>query len=88
MIFNALEILSKIPAKNFALSLPVISNHADQKILDKIIEILPKESFLYVQNVSGLFASMSEVIKTETPKATDIVAKKKVATVETTVKKK
>ena len=58
LTFDILEILSKIPAKNLALSLPVISNHADQKILNKIIEILPKESFLYVQNVSGLFFAM------------------------------
>ena len=34
--------------------------------------VVPSE----IQNVSGLLASVSEVIKTETPKATDIVAKK------------
>ena len=43
--------------------------------------VVPSE----IQNVSGLLASVSEVIKTETPKATDIVAKKKVATTTTTV---
>ncbi len=36
--------------------------------------VVPSE----IQNVSGLFTSLSEVIKTETPKSKDIVAKKEV----------
>ncbi len=46
--------------------------------------VVPSE----IQNVSGLFASVSEVIKTETPKATDIVAKKQVETTKSVTKKK
>ena len=46
--------------------------------------VVPSE----IQNVSGLLASVSEVIKTETPKATDIVAKKTVTPTKVVVKKK
>ena len=47
--------------------------------------VVPSE----IQNVSGLFASVSEVIKTETPKAKDVAVKKEiVATKETTKKTK
>ena len=46
--------------------------------------VVPSE----IQNVSGLLASVSEVIKTETPKATDIVAKKAVTPTKVVVKKK
>lgn len=46
--------------------------------------VVPSE----IQNVSGLLASVSEVIKTETPKAKDIVAKKETVATKTTTKKK
>ena len=45
--------------------------------------VVPSE----IQNVSGLFSSLSEVIKTETPKSKDIVAKKEVAVTKEIVKK-
>ena len=46
--------------------------------------VVPSE----IQNVSGLFTSLSEVIKTETPKSNEAVAKKEVVATKTTVKKK
>ncbi|MBQ9795464.1 MAG: SPFH/Band 7/PHB domain protein [Clostridia bacterium] len=45
--------------------------------------VVPSE----IQNVSGLLTSVSEVIKTETPKAKDIVAKKEVVEAKETTKK-
>ena len=58
-------------------ALKVLANGNATKI------VVPSE----IQNVSGLFASVSEVIKTETPKANDIVAKKETAEKTTTKKK-
>ncbi len=46
--------------------------------------VVPSE----IQNVSGLFASVSEVIKTETPKAKDVVTTKEVVAKKETTKKK
>ena len=46
--------------------------------------VVPSE----IQNVSGLLASVSEVIKTETPKAKDIVATKEAVAKKETTKKK
>ena len=46
--------------------------------------VVPSE----IQNISGLLASVSEVIKTETPKAKDIVAKKEVVEKEKITSKK
>ena len=46
--------------------------------------VVPSE----IQNVSGLFTSLSEVIKTETPKSNEVIAKKEVVATKTTVKKK
>ena len=46
--------------------------------------VVPSE----IQNISGLFASVSEVIKTETPKAKDVVATKEVVAKKETTKKK
>ena len=45
--------------------------------------VVPSE----IQNVSGLFSSLSEVIKTETPKSKDIVAKKELTTTKEVLKK-
>ena len=45
--------------------------------------VVPSE----IQNVSGLLTSVSEVLKTETPKAKDIVAKKEVVETKEVVKK-
>ena len=46
--------------------------------------VVPSE----IQNVSGLLASVSEVIKTETPKSTELVAKKVATPTKVVVKKK
>ena len=60
---NISAMLNTIPAKNFALSLPVISNGKDQKILQNLINQMPKESYLYIQNISGLhFAHNHKII--------------------------
>lgn len=46
--------------------------------------VVPSE----IQNISGLFASVSEVVKTETPKAKDVAAKKESTTTKETTSKK
>ena len=46
--------------------------------------VVPSE----IQNVSGLFASVSEVVKTETPKAKPTAKEKEVVEVKETTKKK
>ena len=51
---NATNILQKTKPENFALALPVIKNSKDQIFIDKILNTLPKNIWIYASNIGDL----------------------------------
>ncbi len=51
---DALSVLQKVKPENFALSLPTILNYADKLVLDKLLNTLPKNIWLFANNIYGL----------------------------------
>lgn len=54
------KVLQKTKPENFALNLPTIANSEDQKVLQNILSKLPKNIYLFANNIYGLnFASQN-----------------------------
>ena len=51
---NALEIIEKVQPENFALCLPTIIRDADKFVFEKLLNSLPKNISIFVNNVGGL----------------------------------
>jgi len=52
---DALGVLQKVKPENFALSLPTILNYADKIVLDKLLNTLPKNIWLFANNIYALY---------------------------------
>ena len=51
------QILQKTKPENFALSIPNITSSRDTKVIESILKRLPKNIYLYINNISGLWYS-------------------------------
>ncbi len=53
-VCNPLKILQKTKPENFAIELPTIMNHADFKVFENVLNTLPKNIYIYANNIGGL----------------------------------